>query len=145
MPAGSVSENPTPVRVLAEFGLWMVKLSEVVPPCTMLLAPNALLIVGGAITAVSAVALLLPMLGSAVDALAVAVFEIDPAAVAFTTRVMVAEPLLASVPRAQVTVVVPLQVPTDGVAETNVVPEGRVSLTLARVAALGPAFETVMV
>jgi hypothetical protein len=45
-PAGSTSENPTALRK-AGFGLWIVKLSEVVPLDGMLPAPNALVMVGG--------------------------------------------------------------------------------------------------
>jgi len=48
-PAGSVSLNPTPVRVDV-FGLLMVKLSEVVPFSGIVGTPNVLLMVGGAAT-----------------------------------------------------------------------------------------------
>jgi hypothetical protein len=144
-PAGSTSVNPMALRKVSELGLWMVKLSEVVPFRVTLAAPNALLMVGGAITVVTAVELLFPGVGSAVGALAVAVFEIDPAVFRCTTSVTVSEPALEIVARVQLTVVAPLQLPTDGVAETNVVPTGRVSVTVAMSEVLGPAFETVMV
>jgi len=46
--------------------------------------------------------------------------------------------LALTVPMAHVTVVVPLQLPADGVALTSVVPAGRTSLTVTPAAALGP-------
>lgn len=53
-PAGSVSLNPMPVRVLELFGLLRVKVSNVLPFSGMLVAPNALLMVGGEITVMDA-------------------------------------------------------------------------------------------
>jgi hypothetical protein len=53
-PAGNVSLNPIPVIVFDEFGLVIVKLSEVAAPSGMLAAPNALLIVGGVSTVTDA-------------------------------------------------------------------------------------------
>src|SRR5215470_19033249 len=51
-----------------------------------------------------------------------------------TTIVTVAEDVpAASVPRLQVTVAVPLQVPCEAVADTNVVPAGSVSDTITPV------------
>jgi hypothetical protein len=61
-----------------------------------------------------------------------------------TTSTTVATPLAGTVPREQLTVLVPAQDPCDGVAETNVVPAGRVSLTVTLAARLGPAFATTM-
>src|SRR5260221_330558 len=57
-PAGSVSTNPIPLRVLVAFGLLIVKLSEVEPFSGMLAAPNALLIAGGPFTVIEALAVL---------------------------------------------------------------------------------------
>jgi hypothetical protein len=64
-----------------------------------------------------------------------------------TTSTTVAEPPAARVPREQLTVLVPEQDDPagDGVAETNVVPAGRTSPTIAFAAGLGPAFVTVRV
>src|SRR5262249_45538374 len=53
-PAGKVSLKATPVSVVVVFGLVRVKLSDVVPFNGMLAAPNALAIVGGAITVIEA-------------------------------------------------------------------------------------------
>ena len=63
------------------------------------------------------------------------------------TSTTVAEPPAARVPREQLTVLVPEQDDPagDGVAETNVVPAGRMSVTVTFAAGLGPAFVTVMV
>src|SRR5262249_8909478 len=62
-------------------------------------------------TIVDVEAVLLPLLGSAVVDDSEAVFEIVPAAVGATAIVIVAEPLLAIVPRLQETVAVPEHVP----------------------------------
>lgn len=56
----------------------------------------------------------------------------------------VATPLASIVPREQLMVLVPEQDPCDGAAETNVAPDGRVSLTVTLAARLGPAFATAM-
>ena len=64
---------------------------------------------------------------------------------AVTIKVIVAVDPLFIVPRAQLTAVVPLHVPCEGVAETKVVPVGIVSATTTLVAADGPLFVTVMV
>jgi hypothetical protein len=61
-----------------------------------------------------------------------------------TTSTTVAERPAATVPREQLTVLVPEQDPCDGVAETNVVPAGRTSATVTLAAGLGPAFATTM-
>src|SRR5262245_2066795 len=63
-----------------------------------------------------------------------------------TTIVTVAELApAASVPRLQVTVVVPVQLPCDGVAETSVTPAGSGSVTVTFVAAVFPVWEAVIV
>jgi hypothetical protein len=102
----------------------------------------------GAIVVV-AVDVLFAGVGSVTSEETVAVLEMlvpvaNPEAV-WTTREIVALPPFASVPRLQVTVVVPLHDPVEGVAETNVTPAGRVSDTLTPVAELGPALFTVIV
>jgi hypothetical protein len=95
------------------------------------------------------VELLFAGFGSTADVVTEAVFEITvPCARPFavcTVRVTVAVPLPANVPREHVTVVVPLQLPCDGVAETNVTPEGRTSVTETFAALLGPPLLTVSV
>jgi hypothetical protein len=85
-------------------------------------------------------------LGSVVDALAVAVFVITvPFGVAgstWTTMLIGADAPAASVPRLQVTVVVPVH---DADAETKVVPAGRASVTVTFWASDGPTFVAVIV
>ena len=77
--------------------------------------------------------------------LADAVFAMVPlVAVTFTVRATVAVAAFASVPRLQVTVVVPEHEPWLGVAETNDTPAGRTSVTTTLVAALGPLLSTEM-
>jgi hypothetical protein len=86
--------------------------------------------VGSNWTVVVTVELLLLGIGSAVAAATVAVFVIVPATLgAVTTMSIVAVVPLGKVPSLQVTVLVPEQVPTLGVAETNVTPGGRGSVT----------------
>ena len=98
---------------------------------------------------VDAVALSLVVLSSGVpDTVAVFVNVIGLVVVfagTETTIVTVAEVApAASVPRLQVTVVVPAQVPCEGVADTNVVPVGSVSVTVTPVAAVLPVCEAVI-
>lgn len=59
-----------------------------------------------------------------------------------TASAIEAEPALAIEPSEQVTVVVPLQLPCVGMAETKVVPAGIASVTVTFAAAVGPAFVT---
>jgi len=96
-----------------------------------------------------AVELLFAALESVLVDVTVAVFEMEvvgarPDAVR-ATRVMVGVAPGATVPRVQVTVVVPLQLPVEGVADTNVRLAGRTSVTVTPLAVLGPALPTVMV
>ena len=87
---------------------------------------------------------LLAGFGSVVAEETRAVFATGPSEpVLRTMSTTVAELLAAMVPREQMTVFVPEQEPTDGVAETNVVPAGRTSVTFTLTAGLGPAFATV--
>jgi len=72
----------------------------------------------------------------------VAVFVIAPVAVAVTARETEALAPFASVPRLQVTVVVPVQVPWLGVAETNVRPAGSTSVNVTPVEFDGPLLVT---
>jgi hypothetical protein len=82
---------------------------------------------------------------SRVSEATVAVFATVPAELGpLTTSVIAAEPRAAIMPREQLTVLVPEQVPVDGVAETNVVPAGRMSPAITFTAGLGPKFVTVM-
>jgi hypothetical protein len=84
--------------------------------------------------------------GPALSAVTVAVFEIVPlVAVTCVSSVIVAVAPFAIVPMLQLIGLVALQVPWDGVAETNVRPAGRVSVTTTFVAWAGPAFPTVIV
>ena len=98
-------------------------------------------------TVIVEVAVLFAGFGSAVvaAALTVAVFVIGPGVEgSVTVRVNVAEAPLASVPALQVMVVVPLHAP-PGVADWNVVPGGRTSVTVTAEAVLGPPFVTTIV
>jgi hypothetical protein len=58
-PEGNASVNPMPVRADVRFGLVIVKVSEVEPFSGMLAAPNALVVAGGALTVIEALAGLL--------------------------------------------------------------------------------------
>jgi hypothetical protein len=97
------------------------------------------------LTVVVVVALLLPDTGSATLLVTLAVLLNVPPAVGVTTIVTVALAALARVPRLHVTVAVPLQLPCDGVVDTQVTPPGSVSVTETPVAELGPLFVTVIV
>jgi hypothetical protein len=97
----------------------------------------------GAATVTVHVEWLLAVFGSGVvettaAVLATAPDELGPP----TMSVMVAAPPLAIVPREQVTALVKEQDPCVDVAETNVVPAGRMSVTVTLAAEPGPAFET---
>jgi hypothetical protein len=90
---------------------------------------------------------LLAVFGSGVVETIVAVLSNDPVELGIvTTSVIVAElaePLAGIVPREQVTV--PTLEEQGDVAETNVVPAGKMSVTVTPAAALGPVFLTTMV
>src|SRR5262249_17082729 len=64
-PPGRVSIKPTPVRLTLLFGLKMEKLKLVVPPTGMVVAPNALLMVGAAASVTVSLQALFPLLLSA--------------------------------------------------------------------------------
>ena len=90
------------------------------------------------------VARLLAVFGSGVVETTVAVLSNDPGELGpTTTSVIVVEPPEAIVPREQVTV--PTLKEQGDVAETNVVPAGRMSVTVTPAAEAGPAFVTTMV
>ena len=94
-------------------------------------------------TSVSAVAVLLAGLSVSLS-VAVAVLVIVPAGgVTTIVTVTVAPPF--SVPRPQVIVVVPDQLPAVEFAETSVAPAGRVSVRVTPVAGSSPVFVTVIV
>ena len=98
------------------------------------------------VTVVVEVAELLPAAGSGVDVVADAVLEITlPLATdgpTCTTRVIVADAPAAMDPNEHVTDVVPAHEPSDGMAETYVVPAGSASLTVASRAFDGPLLVT---
>jgi len=99
----------------------------------------------GAVTVVATVTELLVVLGSTSVAITLAVLVMLPATVGVTTMVTVALLPLASDPRVQVTVLVPLQAPWLADAETNVTPAGSVSVTVTPEAEDGPLLLTVRV
>jgi len=105
-------------------------------------------ILGAAVTVTVAVEVLLARFESRVSVATVAVLATVPDVLGLlTTSWTVATPLAGTAPREQLTVLVPEQDDPagDGVAETNVVPAGRTSPTIAFAAGLGPAFVTVRV
>jgi hypothetical protein len=90
---------------------------------------------------------LLAVFGSGVVETTVAVLSNGPDEPGPTTTSVIvaelAEPLEGIVPREQVTV--PMLEEQGDVAETNVVPAGKMSVTVTPAAVLGPAFLTTMV
>ena len=97
------------------------------------------------LTAVPSVSELLALFGSISVRLTEAVLLKVPADVGVTAIVTVAFAPLFKLPRLQVTVAVPLQVPWLGIAETKVAPAGSVSVTTTPVAVSGPLLVTVTV
>ena len=104
--------------------------------------------VGGGVdagmTVVSSVSELLPGLGSSKLGTE-AVFESVPAAVGVTTRLTVAFAPTAIIPSSQTMVLVPVQLPWLGVAETKFTPGGKLSVSVADAGLLGSILDTVMV
>src|SRR5688500_151535 len=93
--------------------------------------------------AVNCAPALFPGVGSTSGVLVtVAVLVNEPEDGGVTTSVIVALVPLAIAPSVQVTVVVPEQLPCDGVAETKVVPAGSTSVTTTFDAVSGPALLT---
>jgi hypothetical protein len=97
------------------------------------------------VTVVLLVAELFSAFGSGVVEVTLAGFVSTPAVAAVTTSVIVALALLFIVPSVQVTVVVPLHVPTVEVADTNVAPAGNTSVIVTAFAVSGPLLVTVIV
>ena len=96
---------------------------------------------GGVVTVTVHVEVLFPVIGSGVVETTVAVLTIGPAELGPATVIAtVAEPPLAIVPRVQMTAPVKEQGPCGDAADTNVVPAGRMSVTVTPAAAMGPAF-----
>jgi hypothetical protein len=89
--------------------------------------------------------LLLLVFGSDWLPVTLAVLVFVPALVGVTTIVTVAEAPLARLPRLQVTMLVPLQLPWLGVADTKATPVGNVSVIVTPVAVAGPLLLTVIV
>jgi len=80
-----VSVNATPVSEFDGFGFVSVKVIDVVPPVGIDVVPNALLIVGGAITVNVAVLLVVPGPLS-VDVMTLVILFLTPAVVPFTLK-----------------------------------------------------------
>jgi hypothetical protein len=96
---------------------------------------------GGVVTVTVHVEVLSTVFRSGVVETTVAVLTIGPAEFGLATVIVtVAEPLLAIVPREQLTAPVKEQGPCGDAADTNVVPAGRMSVTVTPAAAMGPAF-----
>lgn len=97
-------------------------------------------------TVIVADALLFAGFESGLVLVTVAVFVTGPAVCgSVSCSVIVADAAGASVPTLHVTVVVPLQVPAVELAETNVVPGGRTSVTVTPSAVFGPLFVVTIV
>ena len=95
-------------------------------------------------TVVSSVSELFPGVGSSKLGTE-AVFESVPAVVGVTTRLTVALAPAAIKPRLQTMVLVPVQLPWLGVAETKFTPAGKLSVIVAVIDRLGSTLDTVMV
>ncbi len=133
-PVGSVSVNPIPVSVWLGFGLLSVKVNVVVPFTGTAGAPNALVMVGGAITLRAAEAALpMPPL---LDTIALVVLVKSPATIPVTLTLTVQEAAAPSViPETlmlvapAVAVIVPVvQVPVRPGEFATTIPAGRLSV-----------------
>jgi hypothetical protein len=132
-PAGKVSAKATPVSVVAEFGLVMVKLNVEVAFTAMLAGEKPLLMVGGATTVTLAEAVLpVPPL---VEVTAPVVLFLTPAAVPVTFTFKVQEELAATLapdrlitPEPAVPEAVPPQVLVSPLGVEITRPDGSVSL-----------------
>src|ERR1700722_93648 len=134
-PLGNESITPTPVSDAVAFGLVIVKLSDVVPFRRMLLAPNDLLIVGGA-TTVSVAEAVPPVPLSLVLTTPVVLFAM-PAALSVMTTLIEQAALAANAPPERFIEVspafgakVPPQVLVAVTGEATDILAGNVSLTL---------------
>jgi hypothetical protein len=94
---------------------------------------------------VEVLAWLLPEAGSAVEDDTLALFVSVPAELGRTLSATVAVAPLPSVPRLQVTVALPVQLPWLALDDTKVAPAGRESETTTWDAELGPEFRAVSV
>lgn len=105
-------------------------------------------VVGGGeaaeVTVVSSVSLLFKGVGSSKSGTE-AVFESVPAVVGVTTKLIVTLAPAAINPRSQTTVLVSVQLPWLGVAETKFTPAGKMSVIVAVIELLGSTLDTVMV
>jgi hypothetical protein len=99
----------------------------------------------GGVTVITIVAVLLLVSASITFPVTEAVLESVPAVVGVTTIITVALFPLDNMLKLQVTVLVPLQAPWLGVAETKVTPPGKVSVIVTPAAASGPLFIMVIV
>src|SRR5689334_9371142 len=81
--------------------------------------------------------------GSFSDPATLALFVNVPGDCGTTTTLMMAWELRASDPRLHVTVVVPLQEPCVGVADTKLTPAGKLSVATTLVAGDGPLLVTI--
>jgi hypothetical protein len=143
-PVGSISLNPTPVSVIAVFGLVIVKLTVVEPPGTIFFGEKLLLIVGGNATEICALAPL-PVRDS-LELTPLVVFVKTPGTLAVTVTLIAQVAIIAIVPPERLTefpeaVSVPPQV-LVAVPET-VIPVGSVSVKLTPVIASVFAFPRV--
>jgi hypothetical protein len=135
-PAGNVSLKPIPVSVDA-FGLVSVKPSEVVPPTTMLPAPNAFAIVGGAAAATTTLADAVRPVPPWTEVTAPVTLFLVPTVVPVTLTLNVQDALDASDAPARVTVldpavaviVPPPQLPVSPLGVETTRPAGSVSVT----------------
>src|SRR5438046_5458888 len=101
--------------------------------------------VNGPCTTTEAEAVLLAVFVSCSLPTVVAVFVTVPVALAVVTSVIVTDEPTAMFPSWQLTTAPPVQVPTEEVTETNVVPAGIGSATVTPVAPFGPLFVTTIV
>ena len=143
-PVGMVSVNATPVReTVFAAGLVIVKVSDVVAFCAMLVGLKTLAIDGGATTASVAVLLVAPVPPS-VELTAPVVLALAPAVVPVTFTLNVQElfaamvpPVRLIVPEPATAVMVPLpQVPVRPFGVETIRPAGSVSLKATPVSAL---------
>src|SRR6266852_9817698 len=105
-PEGRLSEKATPLKAVPVLGLVMVNVTLVEPLSGMLVAPNALVMVGGATTVRAAVLLVLPAPVS-LELIAPVVLDLVPAVVPVTFTLMEHDPLDASVPPVRLMVLEP--------------------------------------
>src|SRR5687767_645009 len=119
-------------------------------PVKVLTAVVVLVMARSAVDGVTAIAAVEPELFAGVGsdsaaATVAALVTVPPVALTFATRVTVALAPTASEPIEHVTVVVPEQVPCDGVALTKLRPAGSTSVITTVVATDGPALVAVIV